>query len=178
MTHSGRPQVWFQIPVYRLLMEGLNCGPITEVKRIRISLGIFLHKFDCYMTGGYCERKWKYPSNSSQYRIASVAFLTFEYWQGVEPKTQTPPRAVAERLACSPPTMANRVQAPAGSLPDFRMWEYCRTMPLVGGFSRASPHFPRPFIPALLHSHLNHPLQLSRPRCQEPSKSLHSSLMT
>ncbi|KAJ8897068.1 hypothetical protein PR048_002414 [Dryococelus australis] len=36
---------------------------------------------------------------------------------------------VAERLARSPPT--NRVQSPAGS-PDFRKWESCRTMPLVG----------------------------------------------
>ncbi|KAJ8894557.1 hypothetical protein PR048_007214 [Dryococelus australis] len=27
----------------------------------------------------------------------------------------------------------------AGSLPDFRMWESCRTIPLVGGFSRGSP---------------------------------------
>ncbi|KAJ8873543.1 hypothetical protein PR048_024361 [Dryococelus australis] len=40
---------------------------------------------------------------------------------------------VAERLACSPPTKANRVQSPAGPLPDFCMWESCRTMPLVGG---------------------------------------------
>ncbi|KAJ8867893.1 hypothetical protein PR048_031698 [Dryococelus australis] len=47
--------------------------------------------------------------------------------------------AVAERLACLPPTKANRVQYPAGSLPDFRMWESCWTMPLVGGFSRGSP---------------------------------------
>ncbi|KAJ8883623.1 hypothetical protein PR048_015469 [Dryococelus australis] len=46
---------------------------------------------------------------------------------------------VAERLACSPPTNANRVQSPSGSLPDFRMWELCRTMPLVGGFSRGPP---------------------------------------
>ncbi|KAJ8881013.1 hypothetical protein PR048_017486 [Dryococelus australis] len=35
------------------------------------------------------------------------------------------------------PTKAIRVQSPAGS-PDFRMWESCRTMPLVGGFSRGS----------------------------------------
>ncbi|KAJ8867267.1 hypothetical protein PR048_031066 [Dryococelus australis] len=34
---------------------------------------------------------------------------------------------------------ANRVQSPAGSLPDFRMWESWRTMPLVGGFPRGSP---------------------------------------
>ncbi|KAJ8877237.1 hypothetical protein PR048_021691 [Dryococelus australis] len=45
---------------------------------------------------------------------------------------------VAERLARSPPTKANRAQSPAGS-PDFRKWESCRTMPLVGGFSRGSP---------------------------------------
>ncbi|KAJ8888065.1 hypothetical protein PR048_007551 [Dryococelus australis] len=42
---------------------------------------------------------------------------------------------VAEQLDCSPPTKANRVQSPAGS-PDFRK---CRTIPLVGGFSRGSP---------------------------------------
>ncbi|KAJ8869107.1 hypothetical protein PR048_030673 [Dryococelus australis] len=42
---------------------------------------------------------------------------------------------VAERLAGSLPTKANRAQSPAGS-PDFRKWESCRTMPLVGGFSR------------------------------------------
>ncbi|KAJ8881460.1 hypothetical protein PR048_017941 [Dryococelus australis] len=33
---------------------------------------------------------------------------------------------------------ANRVQSPAGSLPDFRLWEPCRTIPPVGGFSRGS----------------------------------------
>ncbi|KAJ8870441.1 hypothetical protein PR048_029463 [Dryococelus australis] len=31
---------------------------------------------------------------------------------------------------------------PAGSLPNFRVWESCRTMPLVGGFSRGSPVSP------------------------------------
>ncbi|KAJ8872518.1 hypothetical protein PR048_026124 [Dryococelus australis] len=50
---------------------------------------------------------------------------------------------VAERLARSPPTKANRVHSPAGS-PDFRKWESCRTMPLVGGFSRGSPVSPAP----------------------------------
>ncbi|KAJ8889131.1 hypothetical protein PR048_008625 [Dryococelus australis] len=55
-------------------------------------------------------------------------------------------RAVAERLACSPPTKTNRVQSPAGPLPEFCMWESCRTMLLVGGFSRESP------VPPPLHS--------------------------
>ncbi|KAJ8865848.1 hypothetical protein PR048_033370 [Dryococelus australis] len=50
---------------------------------------------------------------------------------------------VAERLARSPPTKANRVQSPAGS-PDSRKWESCRTMPLVGGSSRGSPASPAP----------------------------------
>ncbi|KAJ8867660.1 hypothetical protein PR048_031463 [Dryococelus australis] len=51
--------------------------------------------------------------------------------------------AVTERLACPPPTKANRVQSPAGLLLDFRMWESCRTMPLVGGTSRGYPPPPR-----------------------------------
>ncbi|KAJ8885535.1 hypothetical protein PR048_011733 [Dryococelus australis] len=46
-------------------------------------------------------------------------------------------------IACSPPTKANRAQYPAGS-PDFRKWESCRTLPLVGGFSRVSPISPSP----------------------------------
>ncbi|KAJ8896109.1 hypothetical protein PR048_001451 [Dryococelus australis] len=46
---------------------------------------------------------------------------------------------VAKRLVCLPPTKANRVQSPTGSLPDFRMWESCRMMPLVGRFSQGSP---------------------------------------
>ncbi|KAJ8894043.1 hypothetical protein PR048_006653 [Dryococelus australis] len=50
---------------------------------------------------------------------------------------------VTERLARSPPTRANPVQAPAGS-PDFRKWESCRMMPLVGGFSHKSPVSPTP----------------------------------
>ncbi|KAJ8878305.1 hypothetical protein PR048_018882 [Dryococelus australis] len=47
--------------------------------------------------------------------------------------------AMAERLYCSPPTNMNRVQSPAGTLQYFCKWESCRTMPLVGGFSRVSP---------------------------------------
>ncbi|KAJ8876500.1 hypothetical protein PR048_020945 [Dryococelus australis] len=50
--------------------------------------------------------------------------------------------AVAKRLACSPPTKADRVQSPTGPLPGFRKWASCRTKPLVGGFSRGSPVFP------------------------------------
>ncbi|KAJ8867964.1 hypothetical protein PR048_031773 [Dryococelus australis] len=50
---------------------------------------------------------------------------------------------VAEWLACSPPTEANRVQSLAGS-PDFRKWESRWTMPLVGGFSLRSPVSPAP----------------------------------
>ncbi|KAJ8876089.1 hypothetical protein PR048_023998 [Dryococelus australis] len=50
-----------------------------------------------------------------------------------------------------PVTEANWVQFSAGSPPDFRMWESCRTMPC-------------PFIPALLNTRLNRSHQLSRPR--------------
>ncbi|KAJ8870270.1 hypothetical protein PR048_029291 [Dryococelus australis] len=65
----------------------------------------------------------------------------------ITPKTAyLPGTAVTERLACSPPTKVNRVRSPAGSLPDFRMLEPCRTMPLVGGFSRGSPVSPAPSL--------------------------------
>ncbi|KAJ8880930.1 hypothetical protein PR048_017403 [Dryococelus australis] len=39
----------------------------------------------------------------------------------------------------APASKANRAPFPAKSLPDLRMWESCRTTPLVGGFSQASP---------------------------------------
>ncbi|KAJ8894931.1 hypothetical protein PR048_000238 [Dryococelus australis] len=41
--------------------------------------------------------------------------------------------------------------------PDFRKWESCGMMLLVGGFSRGSSFSPRLFIPALLHSRLTSP---------------------
>ncbi|KAJ8876962.1 hypothetical protein PR048_021414 [Dryococelus australis] len=57
------------------------------------------------------------------------------------PLPRHPPGAtVAKLLARSPLTKANRIQSPAGS-PDFRKWESCRAMPLVGGSSRRSPVF-------------------------------------
>ncbi|KAJ8873424.1 hypothetical protein PR048_024241 [Dryococelus australis] len=71
--------------------------------------------------------------------------------------------AVAERLACSPPTKANRVQSPAGS-PDSHMAivpDDAVGRRIFSGISR----FLRPFIPAPLNTHLNHPYRLSRPRC-------------
>ncbi|KAJ8894732.1 hypothetical protein PR048_000039 [Dryococelus australis] len=66
--------------------------------------------------------------------------------------------AVAERLACSPPIRANRVQSLAVSLPDFRNRESYPTIPLVGGFSRGSAvsptlSFRRCSILTSLHPH-------------------------
>ncbi|KAJ8881216.1 hypothetical protein PR048_017690 [Dryococelus australis] len=58
-------------------------------------------------------------------------------------RVDKPGATVADRLACSPSAKANRIQSPAGST-DFNMWESCRTMPLVGGFSQVSPVSPAP----------------------------------
>ncbi|KAJ8872620.1 hypothetical protein PR048_026228 [Dryococelus australis] len=69
-------------------------------------------------------------------------------------------------IDCSPPTMANQVQSPAGSLPDFRKWESWRTMPLVGGFFLESPGYPHSRIPPLLHF-----------RLISPSSTLETSLL-
>ncbi|KAJ8884339.1 hypothetical protein PR048_016196 [Dryococelus australis] len=57
-------------------------------------------------------------------------------------------------LDSSPPTKANWVQSLAGSLPDFCKWEPCRTIPLVGEFSRGSPVFPT-FAFRLLRNYVN-----------------------
>ncbi|KAJ8886083.1 hypothetical protein PR048_012290 [Dryococelus australis] len=54
---------------------------------------------------------------------------------------------VAERLADSPLTKANRVQSPAKS-PDFCKWESCQTMLLVKRFSRG---FPVSLAPSFRH---------------------------
>ncbi|KAJ8890876.1 hypothetical protein PR048_010385 [Dryococelus australis] len=64
----------------------------------------------------------------------------------------------------SPPTKANRVQFQSWTDPDFREWESCLTMPLIGGFYRGSPVYPastfrRCSILTSFHSHL-----LSKPR--------------
>ncbi|KAJ8878678.1 hypothetical protein PR048_019263 [Dryococelus australis] len=50
------------------------------------------------------------------------------------------PKTCSVSLLASP--TSNRVESPAGSLPDFHMWESCQMVPLVGGFSLESPFSP------------------------------------
>ncbi|KAJ8875729.1 hypothetical protein PR048_023628 [Dryococelus australis] len=84
----------------------------------------------------------------------------------------TPPRPIHSVAWPARSPEANRVQFPAGSPLDVRMWASYGTMPLVGGFSRGSPVCPA-FILAKLHTHFNNSHRLSRPRCYVPSHSLH-----
>ncbi|KAJ8894598.1 hypothetical protein PR048_007262 [Dryococelus australis] len=51
-------------------------------------------------------------------------------------------QCVGQRLGRSPPNTLIRARYPAGSLPDFRMWESCWTMPLAGGFYWSTPISP------------------------------------
>ncbi|KAJ8887419.1 hypothetical protein PR048_013634 [Dryococelus australis] len=67
--------------------------------------------------------QFKRPAGGGQSKVGGVRRLL--YW-----------------LEYSPPTSANGFRFPAGSLPDFRMWDSCRTMPLLGRFSRGSPVSP------------------------------------
>ncbi|KAJ8871085.1 hypothetical protein PR048_027389 [Dryococelus australis] len=76
---------------------------------------------------------------------------------------------VAERLVCSPPSKANRVQSPVGS-PNFRNWGSCRTMPLVGGFSRGSPKEGRPSKGGLLAANPGEVLVLRPPSLFRPAE--------
>ncbi|KAJ8866335.1 hypothetical protein PR048_032178 [Dryococelus australis] len=81
------------------------------------------------------------------------------------------------RATTSPPTKANRVRFPAGSLAGFRLWESCRTMPLIGGFSRVSPVSPAIAFRRCSILNLFHPHRLSKPLtllsyCEEPFISI------
>ncbi|KAJ8868499.1 hypothetical protein PR048_030027 [Dryococelus australis] len=58
-----------------------------------------------------------------------------------------------------------RVRFPAGSSPNFRMWQSCRTMPLVGVFSRGFPASPAlTFRRCSVHTSFR-PYRLSISRC-------------
>ncbi|KAJ8878253.1 hypothetical protein PR048_018830 [Dryococelus australis] len=78
---------------------------------------------------------------------------------------------VAERLACSPPTKANRVQFPAGSLQDSLQVAIvpddaaCRR-----GFLGDLPVSPTPYIPVLLHTSPSSALKTAMLRATEISK--------
>ncbi|KAJ8880009.1 hypothetical protein PR048_020631 [Dryococelus australis] len=51
---------------------------------------------------------------------------------------------VTERLALLASQQGDPGSIPGRLTPDFRVWESCRTMPLIGGFSRGSPVSPAP----------------------------------
>ncbi|KAJ8896473.1 hypothetical protein PR048_001817 [Dryococelus australis] len=74
--------------------------------------------------------------------------------------------AVVERLVRSPPIKVNRVQSPAWS-PDFRMWESCWMMSLVGGISWGSPVSPGlSFRESALQKHFFAPSEYGKPHGQ------------
>ncbi|KAJ8881096.1 hypothetical protein PR048_017569 [Dryococelus australis] len=87
-------------------------------------------------------------------------------------RTNGPGPVVRRRraLACS------RANRRGRSLPDFRMWESCRTMPLVGGFSRGFPVSTALLIRRYSILTSFQPHRLSRARRLEPPVSLHSTL--
>ncbi|KAJ8873638.1 hypothetical protein PR048_024460 [Dryococelus australis] len=87
----------------------------------------------CLFVVGPSERE----DTEDGYVRASTSAILISLWNHAQGAT------VAERLVCSPPTKVNLVRSPAGS-PDFRKWEWRRTIPLVGGFSRGSSISPTP----------------------------------
>ncbi|KAJ8888869.1 hypothetical protein PR048_008363, partial [Dryococelus australis] len=84
--------------------------------------------------------------------------------------------AVAQRLEHSPVTKVNLVRFPTVSLPNYRPCKWCRTIALVGGFFRGSPVSLAHAFRGLSILTSLHPHRLSRPRCQQPPKSLHSTV--
>ncbi|KAJ8870266.1 hypothetical protein PR048_029287 [Dryococelus australis] len=77
----------------------------------------------------------------------------------VTPQEKCAPDTKHPGMTCllyPPPTEVNRVQSPAGSLPNFASGKRAGICPSSAGFLGDLP-FPRPCIPALLHSHLISP---------------------
>ncbi|KAJ8892042.1 hypothetical protein PR048_004609 [Dryococelus australis] len=75
------------------------------------------------------------PAQNNTTRCSPLALLFRNNTQGA---------TVAERLACPPLTRVDPGSIPGRATLDPRMWESCRTMPLVGGSSRESPVSPSP----------------------------------
>ncbi|KAJ8873403.1 hypothetical protein PR048_024219 [Dryococelus australis] len=130
-------------------------------------------------------------TRSSSYMLFSSRLLYFAPWPRdlISPGASFSSKKLTSPDGCSPGGQyifqtafgaattrlisVNRIPLPAGSPQDFRMQESCRTMPLVGGFSRGSPvyqslAFRRCSILTSLHPHRG-----SKPPYLEPPKSLH-----
>ncbi|KAJ8891334.1 hypothetical protein PR048_010850 [Dryococelus australis] len=95
----------------------------------------------------------------TQYESGPGNFLA-SHWPS--PRYTRDRGGVVVRLLAS--HLINRVRFPVGSLPDFHMWESCRTMPLVGGFSRGSPISPVLSFRRCSTLHSPHLHRISRPR--------------
>ncbi|KAJ8875468.1 hypothetical protein PR048_023363 [Dryococelus australis] len=110
-----------------------NSGLVDKAIKSGAEVAQWLEQFQVrrYWLGGKSDSMWV-RSGLVDGTISSEASVA--QWLGA---------SVAERLARSPPTKAIQAPSPAGS-PVFRMWESCRTMPLVGGLSRGYPASPAP----------------------------------
>ncbi|KAJ8874541.1 hypothetical protein PR048_025401 [Dryococelus australis] len=89
--------------------------------------------------------------------------------------------AVVYWLVYSPLTNVNRVRFTVRSSMDFRRWEQCRTMPHSWRVFSGIFRFPRPCIPALLHTHLTltfSALKASMPKCVPFSHSAETAKTT
>ncbi|KAJ8883103.1 hypothetical protein PR048_014942 [Dryococelus australis] len=126
----------------RHILVHFDRAPICIVEPVR---AILTSRDKCFMVSLRKTLNWHTAVHFCDSNLRAV-ILTIDF-------LSTAASVAAERLACSPPTKTNLVQSPAGLFPDCRMWESCRTMPLVGEFPRGSPVSPRPFIPALIHTH-------------------------
>ncbi|KAJ8887826.1 hypothetical protein PR048_014044 [Dryococelus australis] len=110
-------------------------------------LGVLICKWECAVPTRYTD----HCNMSCDSYIYAADRMNASSYCGSRRLSHNNGAAVAERLACSPPIMTNRAQSPAGSLPDYRMWESCRAMPMPF-HSGAAPYSPQSPSPALKHS--------------------------
>ncbi|KAJ8896909.1 hypothetical protein PR048_002255 [Dryococelus australis] len=132
-------QELMQLPLIMYCRKILDLGASVHDKNSHLQpdlTGKFL--FSCKMRTISAEHGRKRGIKGFQFPCAPPHIL-FRNLYAQEPHPGT---SVAQWLAHSPPTTVIWIRSPAGSLPDFRMWELCWTMPLAGVFSRGTPASP------------------------------------
>ncbi|KAJ8894359.1 hypothetical protein PR048_006989 [Dryococelus australis] len=121
--------------------------------------------------------KWEMPEKTTP----TSGFIQYDYHVRKNPRATPPGIELGSSWWKASSLIINTTAAPTVSLlashqgdprsilgrvtPDFGMWDSCRTMPLIGVVFTGISRFPRHFIPALLHTNLDHPHRLSRSRC-------------
>ncbi|KAJ8870697.1 hypothetical protein PR048_029722 [Dryococelus australis] len=140
----------------------------TELTRWLVTPGYVLVS-DWLLHVGWCATRlsadWR--TVPWQVSLASYSILLASVWLELRARA-----VVCQQLDYWSHTKASQVQSPVGPLLDFRKWESCRNMPLLGGFSPRSLVSPAFALRCCFILTSSHHHRLSRPRFYELPKTV------